>query len=178
MIGEDNSFQLKNYAVSRGELELAQGQPDAAESMLRKTILQEESEAKGAGRENIAYARRDRDLYAALAGVWPPGETGRRHPGSMGAIQVAHPWRPHPCLSRRSARLPGTAGTTRSRSRIRHPDGDLLVGQIVLRDRLLLYRATPDGVIWRQIPSKRSDLLSSSAALAGHERTLDVAGRC
>ncbi len=39
MIGEDDKLP-SSCAVSRGELELAQGQPDAAESMLRKTILQ------------------------------------------------------------------------------------------------------------------------------------------
>lgn len=39
------------------------------------------------------------------------------------------------------------------------------MGQIVLRDRVLLYRARPHKVTWNEIPLQRSDLLAASAAL-------------
>ena len=53
MIGEDNCVQLRNYAAVRGELDLALGHPETAESTLRAAILKEELEARGAGEENI-----------------------------------------------------------------------------------------------------------------------------
>ena len=70
MIGEDNSLQLRKYAAERGELELALGHPESAEPTLRSAILKEELQARGAGAENVVYARENRELYAALAGVW------------------------------------------------------------------------------------------------------------
>ncbi len=166
MVGQDNSFQLRNYAVARGELELAQGHPDAAESLLRKTILQEESEAKGAGRENISYARRDRDLYAELAGVWfAEGRPGvdilalweRYRLRILGEAVPACPGVRLDCL---------VPQVERSLDHVLRPaDGDLLVGQIALRDRVLLYGADGRNVVWKQNPLRRDDLLRSSATL-------------
>jgi tetratricopeptide (TPR) repeat protein len=166
MVGEDNSFQLRNYAVARGELELAQGHPDRSESMLRKTILQEESEAKDAGRENISYARRDRDLYAALAAIW----LAQGRPG----VDILALWERYRLriLGETVPACPGVRldclvpQVERSLDHVLRPaSGDLLVGQIALRDRILLYRADGRNVVWKQNPLRRDDLLRSSATL-------------
>ena len=48
----------------------------------------------------------------------------------------------------------------------RTPTDDLLIGQIVLRDRVLLYRADPtDNVIWSQIRIQQSDVMAAAASL-------------
>ena len=46
------------------------GHPEAAEPALRSAILEEELQARGAGAENVVYARENRELYAVLAAVW------------------------------------------------------------------------------------------------------------
>jgi hypothetical protein len=166
MVGEDNSLQLRNYAVARGELELALGHAESAESTLHAAILKEEFEARGAGQENITIARANRDLYAALAGVW----LAQGRPG----IDVLALW------ERYRLRILGLPVPTcpkdrldclkpqleRALERERAPKGrDWLMGQIVLRDRVLLYRADDHQVQWSQIPLRRDDLLAAAAML-------------
>jgi len=42
MAGERNTYTRRDYAVARGQLELTQGHPEAAESMLRDAVIEEE----------------------------------------------------------------------------------------------------------------------------------------
>ncbi|MDE3188585.1 MAG: CHAT domain-containing protein, partial [Acidobacteriota bacterium] len=166
MVGEDNSLQLRNYAVARGELELALGHAESAESTLHEAVLTEELQARGAGQQNITIARADRDLYAALAGVW----LAQGRPG----IDVLALW------ERYRLRILGLPVPTcpkdrldclkpkleRALEREHSPeDRDWLTGQILLRDRVLLYRAHDRQVTWSQIPLHRDDLLAAAAML-------------
>jgi tetratricopeptide (TPR) repeat protein len=70
MAGQDDFLEQRAYAAARGQLELALGHPETAESMLREAILKEERQARRVGTENIIFAQQNRDLYAVLAGVW------------------------------------------------------------------------------------------------------------
>jgi hypothetical protein len=76
--GERNTYHRRDYAVDYGQLELALGHPEAAESMVRDAVLEDERLAAKGGAENITLAQQDRDLYAILAGLWVaqgrPGE--------------------------------------------------------------------------------------------------------
>ena len=78
LAGEDDFVHRREYAVTRGQLELALGRPDAAESTLRNAILDEERQAVNTGAGNVIVALQNRELYAVLAGVWlaqnRPGE--------------------------------------------------------------------------------------------------------
>ena len=166
MVGQDNSLQLRNYATARGELELALGHPEAAESTLRAAILREELLASGAGKENVVFARENRELYAALAGVWVaenrPGEEilalwERYRLRILGEPVAACAADRLDCLKSQVERALGRefAGD----------GGNRLMGQIVLRDRVLIYRADALHVDWIQAPMQQDDLLTAAASL-------------
>lgn len=166
MEGMDNPLQLENYAVTRGDLELALGHPEKAESTLRAAVLEEERQARGAGRENIIFARQDRDLYATLAGVW----LAEKRPG----IDILALWeryrlrilgQPVPkCAQAKLDCLKPQLESALEREQVPE-DSDWLMGQIVLRDRVLLYRAHAHHVTWSEVPLRKDDVLSAASAL-------------
>ncbi len=166
MVGEDNSLQLKNYAVVLGGLELALGHPRKAESTLRAAILKEELQARGAGQRNIVDARADRDLYAALAGVW----LEEKRPG----MDILALWeryrlrilgRPVPACTNNQLNCLKSQLERALKLEPAHNDQDWLMGQIVLRDRVLLYRAGGQHATWSEVHFLRDDVLATSAAL-------------
>jgi hypothetical protein len=162
MAGESNSYHRRDYAVARGELELAQGRADRAEPLLRNALLEEERLAGKGSAENTLMAQQDRDLYAVLAGVWlAQGRSG------LDALSLWERYRlrilgiPAPvcadqkllCLNPRLAAALGRLGQ------------DQLVGQIVLLDRVLLYRGNGQGVTWTTRSGARDELLQATAQL-------------
>ena len=166
MAGEDNPVQLRSYAVARGELELALQHPQAAESILRAVILRQENEAAGAGAQNTVFAREDRDLYATLAGVWL--QEGRPD------LEILALWERYrlrilglpvkacsgghlDCLKTQLASIFDRWRQSKAR--------ETLVGQIVLRDRVLLYQFDGQRLIWSQQPIHREELLADAASL-------------
>ena len=166
MVGEDNSLQLRNYAVARGELETALGHPHKAESTLRAAILKEELEARGAGQQNIVNAHADRDLYAALAGVW----LAEKRPG-MDILALWERYRlrilgqPVPVCANNQLDCLKSQLERALKLEPTHNDRDWLMGQIVLRDRVLLYRAGRHHATWSEVHFRRDDVLAASAAL-------------
>lgn len=166
LTGEDNWLQLASYATERGELELALGHPEEAETTLRNAVLTEELRDRGSGPSFVLYARQDRDLYAALAGVW----LAEDRPG----IDILALWERYrfrvlgkqvpACENRRLDCL--KIGVGRALDRDFPENGNCrLIGQIVLRDRTLLYIANANKVEWSQKPVGEPDLLSAVALL-------------
>jgi tetratricopeptide (TPR) repeat protein len=166
LAGEDNWSQRATYAAERGELELALGHPEKAESSLRTAILTEELRARGPGPAFVVSARQDRNLYAALAGVW----LAEKRPG----IEILSLW------ERYRMRILGEAAPAchdgrldclrpdieRSLNRRYPASGDRrVIGQIILRDRTLLYRADADQVSWSEVHTRASDLFAAVASL-------------
>jgi hypothetical protein len=165
MAGEDDSIEKRAYAAARGELELEQGHPEEAERMVRDAILEEERQARKVGAANIIFAEQNRDLYAVLAGIWQ----AENRPGTeilalweryrlriLGLPVPACPANGLACLKPKLEQaLKSAPAAAQSR----------LFGQIVLGDRLLLYRADAQGVAWSQIPRRKQDVLASAAAL-------------
>jgi tetratricopeptide (TPR) repeat protein len=158
MAGERNTYPHKEYAVARGQLELVQGHPEAAEPLLRDAIIEEERLAGKADAEGIARAQQDRALYAVLAGVWlAQGRSGeevlalweRYRLRTLGDPVSACPDKGLTCLK---SRLTGALARLGQ---------DRVLGQIVLLDRLLLYRATAQGVTWTSVPMRKEDLLAA-----------------
>jgi tetratricopeptide (TPR) repeat protein len=162
MAGERNTYPRKEYAVARGQLELAQGHPEAAEPLLRDAIIEEERLAGKADAEGIARAQQDRALYAVLAGVWlaqgRPGEEvlalWERYRLRILGIPV------FACLNKGLACL-----TPRLTGALARLGQDRVLGQIVLLDRLLLYRATAQGLVWISVPMHKEDLLAAATPL-------------
>jgi tetratricopeptide (TPR) repeat protein len=162
MDGENNSYHRREYAVARGQLELAEGHPETAERTVRQALLDEERLAGAGGADSIVLAQQDRELYAVLAGVWlAQGRSGedvlalweRYRLRILGEAAPVCPRKGLDCLKPRLGEALGKLGDNR------------LLGQIVLLDRLLLYRATTQGVEWKDVPVGRQDLLAAAAPL-------------
>jgi hypothetical protein len=162
MAGERNAVYLRNYAVARGQLALEQGHPEAAEPLLRNALLEQERLGSSGGPDSIVHAQQNRDLYAVLAAIWlAEGRSGE---------QVLALW------ERYRLRILGVpvaacadAGLdclqTQLNGALNQPQFGLLLGQVVLPDRLLLYRASSSGVQWTQVPVRRDDLLAAADQL-------------
>jgi hypothetical protein len=143
-------------------LELTEGHPETAEPMLREALLEEERLAGTGGADSIVLAQQDRGLYAVLAGVWlaqgRPGEDvlslwERYRLRILGDSAPVCPNKELDCLKPRLAEALARLGN------------DQLLGQIVLLDRLLLYKANANGVVWMQVPVGMDDLLAATASL-------------
>jgi tetratricopeptide (TPR) repeat protein len=164
--GEDNWLQQANYATERGELELALGHPEEAESTLRNAILTEEFRDRGNGPSFVLSARQDRSLYAALTGVW----LAESRPG----MEILALWERYrfrilgkqvpACENQRLDCLKLEVGRTLDRD-FPTNGSRRLVGQIVLRDRTLLYSGDAHQIVWSQKPMREADLLSATALL-------------
>lgn len=162
LAGVDDFFEQRAYAAARGQLELALGHPETAEPMLRNAVLEEERQAQAVGTENIIFAQQNRDLYAVLAGVWQAqGRSGedilalweRYRLRILGKPVPVCPDKGLACLKPQLTSALGRLGN------------DRLLGQVVLLDRTLLYRASAQGVVWTSIPIGKEDLLAVAARL-------------
>jgi CHAT domain-containing protein len=166
MAGMNNPFLERRYAASRGALDLALGHLDEAELLLRESILKEELEARGAGEENVLFARQNRDLYATLAEVWLA-----QHRTAAATLALWERYRlrilgqPVPACPDNGLDCLAPELAEARRRRLTGKDAALL-GQIVLRDRVLLYRMDAQGVAWRQARLEQADVLAAAAALA------------
>ena len=162
MAGQRTGIYLRNYAVARGQLALAQGHPETAEPLLRNALLAQEQAAGAGSAESIVQAQQNRDLYAMLAGVWlAQGRSG---------VQILALWERYRL---RILGIPVAACSdkgldclqTSVAATIKRPGFDHLLGQVVLPDRLLLYQTNPKGVRWTQVPVRREDLLAAAESL-------------
>jgi CHAT domain-containing protein len=162
MTGERNAVYLRDYAVARGQWALEQGHPETAEPLLRDALLEQERLGGKGGAESIVHAQQNRGLYAVLAGVWlAQGRSGE---------QVLALWEryrlrilgiaPAACADRALDCLLAKVETA-----LRRPGFDRLLGQVVLPDRLLLYRVSAQGVEWTQVPVRREDVLEAAERL-------------
>jgi CHAT domain-containing protein/tetratricopeptide (TPR) repeat protein len=159
-----DSWGLRTYAAARGQLELARGHLDTAARTLESEIRSSEGRnVRGGDRETVAeYAGQDHDLYSELAATWlAQGRT----PESVLAL-----WER---FRLRSRGLPITqcqadaldCELPRVQVARRELESDLLVGQIVLLDRVLVYHVDKSGVTWSQKQLRRQDILDAAQTL-------------
>jgi tetratricopeptide (TPR) repeat protein len=162
MEGENNSFHRREYALAHGRLELAQGHPERAESLLREALIEEERLAAKGGAESITFAQQDRAMYAVLAGIWlAQGRPGEDVLALWERYRLRVLGKSVPvCAARGLACLkPDLVGAIQRLGQGR------LLGQIVLFDRVLLYQASAKGIRWTSVPVGKEDLLASTAPL-------------
>ena len=161
LAGDDDFVHRRSYAAARGQLELALGHPETAESLLRSAILREERQAANAGVGNVIFAEQDRDLYAALAAVWLAQQrSGEQVLALWERYRLRILGKPMPACGQDSLDCLQPE-VTKALQRI---GAQTLMGQIVLEDRVLLYRAGPQGVAWTSLPILRDDLLQAAAS--------------
>jgi CHAT domain-containing protein len=164
LANDSDTWALRTYASSRGQLDLARGDLNQAANTLETDIRASEGRNVRSGDRATAaeYAQQDHDLYAELAATWLA--QGRR-PESVLAL-----WER---FRLRSRGLPitqcsnGALDCEEPKLAIaQHRLGSsTLIGQIVLLDRVLVYRADKTGVFWSQKPSNRQDVLDAAQTL-------------
>jgi tetratricopeptide (TPR) repeat protein len=162
MQGQHNTYFERLYAAQRGQLELTLGHPEQVEQILREALFDEEKIAGTLGSATISRAEDDRPLYAVLAGVWQAqGRSGedilalweRYRMRILGISVPICPDKEFTCDKPILIKALGRLGE------------DQLFGQVVLNDRLLLYRASASGVSWTQTPIASSDVLATVESL-------------
>jgi CHAT domain-containing protein len=164
LANDSDTWALRAYASSRGQLDLARGELDQAAITLESDIRASEGRNVRSGDQatEAEYAQQDHDLYAELAATWLA--QGRK-PENVLAL-----WER---FRLRSRGLPitqcrnGALDCEEPRLAIaqRHLGSSMLIGQIVLLDRVLIYRADKNGVVWSQRPRSMQDVLDAAQTL-------------
>jgi len=159
-----DSRGLRTYASARGQLQLARGRLDEAAQTLESEIRTSERGNFHGGDRTTAteYAQLDHDLYAELSATWLA--QGRR-PESILAL-----WERFRLRSRGLpiTKCPGNTLDCEQPRLLAARDrlGDsILIGQIVLLDRVLVYRLDKNGVTWSQKALPRQDILDTAQTL-------------
>ena len=160
-----DTWLLRRYVAVRGQLELEEGHLDRAASMLESSIRSSEGkDVRGGDPETaVEFAELDHDLYAELAATW----LAQGRP----AAHVLALWERFRLRSRglpisqcRQGALdcegPGLTGALANLG-----EDSLLTGQLLLPDRVLVYRADKGGVSWSVRLHPRQDVLDTAATL-------------
>jgi hypothetical protein len=159
MAGESNSDHSRKYAVARGQLELAEGHLERAEPLLRDALIEEEREA---GAEAVVRAQQDRELYAVLAGVWlAQGRSGADVLALWERYRLRILGKPVPICPDDGL----TCLQPKLLSALSRLGPDQVLGEVVLLNRLLLYRANAQGVTWTSVPIYREEVLAAASSL-------------
>jgi len=162
MAGQHNALFDRLYAAERGQLELTLGHPELVEPILRDALVHEETIAGSLGAATISRAQGDRPLYAVLAAVWlAQGRSGEDILALWERYRMRILGIPLPVCADKGF----TCNKPMLMKTLARLGQDQVIGQIVLNDRLLLYRADVDGVAWRQTPVSSSDVLAAVESL-------------
>jgi CHAT domain-containing protein/tetratricopeptide (TPR) repeat protein len=159
-----DNWATRLYVAARGQLDLAHGHLEQAASLIESEIRSSEGKNVLGGDQKTAaeYAEQDHDLYAELAATWlAQGRT------SSSILALWERFR------MRSRGLPITQCSGRSLNcdepRLldaqRNLGDSVLIGQILLLDRVLVYRMDRDNITWTQRPFRRQDVLDTAQIL-------------
>jgi hypothetical protein len=145
-------------AMNRGQLELALGHPDRSQSLLETAIrLSEGSDVRRADTATSAeFGAEDHDAYAELAASWL---AQGRSAESVVALWERFRLRSRglPIAQCRDGAL--DCELPRLLAEQRKLGGSVMMGQIVLLDRVLVYRMDSAGVQWTERRVPRRELL-------------------
>lgn len=164
MANNSDTWLLRRYASVQGQLELSRGQYDAAEHALESDIRSSEGRNVHGGDQATAaeYAQQDHDLYAELAAAWL---AQGRSPESVLAL-----WERFRLRSRGLPITQCRGGALDCEQPLllaeRHRMGSsLLIGQVMLLDRVLIYRMDKNTVSWSKQLVRRQDVLDAARTL-------------
>jgi tetratricopeptide (TPR) repeat protein len=164
MAEDSDTWAVRIYACLRGQLDLAQGKLEDAARFLEADIHANEGKnVRGGDQVTTAeYAQLDHDLYAELAATWL---AQGKSPESILAL-----WER---FRMRSRGLPITqcrqGALDCELPRLKRAQAalgkDVLAGNILLLDRVLLYRMDKDHIVWSLRPLRRQDVLDTAKNL-------------
>ena len=162
--GDSDIWLQRRYDAALGQLDLTRKDYDQARGSLESNIRMSEGKSvRQVDRVVMAeYAEQDHDIYAELAATWLA--LGRS------PISVLGLWERFQMRSR-GLPVPVCAGGAldceeRSLLAEQHRLGsNILIGQILLLDRVLVYRMDNHGVTWTEKPVRRQDVLNAAQTL-------------
>jgi tetratricopeptide (TPR) repeat protein len=157
-------WALRTYAGARGQLALARGDLKGAAYALEQQIHSSEGENVHTGdrTSRAEYGEQDHDLYAELAATWL---AQGRSPESVLALWERFRMRARGLPITQCAQGTWDCEQLRLVEAQHRLGSSVLIGQIVLLDRVLLYRADRYGVTWTVKPMRRQELLDAAQAL-------------
>lgn len=162
--GTSDRWFLFRYAAAVGQLQLSQKNYEAAAQTLESAIRTSEGRnVLGGDRATAAeFAELDQDLYAELAATWL---AQGRSPAAVLAL-----WERFRLRSRGLPILPcpeHALDCEQSSLELaqRKLGNSLLLGQIVLLDRVLVYRMDNQHVTWSEKPVRRQNILDTAQIL-------------
>jgi CHAT domain-containing protein len=157
-------YLRKIDAINRGQLELALGQPNRSAGVLESAIrLSEGSDVRRSDRATSAeFGGQDRDAYAELAASWL---AQGRSPESVLALWERFRLRSRglPITQCRDEAL--DCELPRLLAEQRKLGGSVVIGQIVLLDRVLVFRMDSGSVHWKEKLIPRQRLLDAAQRL-------------
>jgi CHAT domain-containing protein len=164
MANNSDTWYLRRYASVQGQLALSRQHYDVAAQALESDIRSSEGkDVRGGDRATAAeYAQQDHDLYAELAATWL---AQGRSPESVLAL-----WERFRLRSRGLpiAQCHGDALDCEQPLLLaeQHRLGSsLLIGQVMLLDRMLIYRVDRNTVSWSEKAVRRRDILDAAQTL-------------
>ena len=159
-----DDWTLRPYVAAQGMLELKLGHFDQAARILESEIRNSEGSdvRRGDKATNAEFAQLDHELYAELAATWLA--QGRSPESVLGLWER---------FRLRSRGLPITqclrGALDCEQPRVAAARGDLednlLIGQIILLDRVLVYRVDSKGVSWSSSVCQRQEVLDAAKTL-------------
>jgi len=159
-----DSWGVRTYAATRGQLQIARGRVDEAAQTLEAEIRSSEGRnVSGSDRATAAeYAQLDHDLYAELAAVWL---TQGRPSENVLALWERFRMRSRGLQISQSNTGALDCEQPRLAKALRMLGNNLLIGQVLLLDRVLIYRVDRSGIKWSQRSLRRQDVLDSAQTL-------------
>jgi len=164
LTNDSDTWAIRKLAAAIGQLQLSRKNYDQAAQVLESDIRSSEGkDVRGGDRATAAeYAEQDHDLYAELAATW----LAQGRP----AARVLALWER---FRMRSRGLPIAACPEHALDCEQMPllaeqqrlGNSVLVGQMVLLDRILTYRMDKNGVTWNEKPRRRQDVLDTAQIL-------------
>lgn len=151
---------LHLFAETSGQLKLEQKDYAQAEKYLESEIHRNEDRDRvnEASVAQAEFAEQDHDLYAELAATW----LAQGRP----AEDVLALWERFRMRSHAQPVIPCAGellhcGSFQLAAALRRLGNNVLLGQIILLDRVLIYRADRNGVTWKEQYIQQQDLLGS-----------------
>ncbi len=159
-----DNWGLHTFAGAQGLLALDQGDLESAARILETQILRNEgSSPSGADAAQAAsYAQLDHDLYAELAATWL---AQGRPADTILALWEHFRLRSRGLASDKCSRTNLDCDRERLLGLQRQLGSNVVVGQIVLLDRVLIYRMDGTGIQWTQKACRRQELMAAVANL-------------
>jgi tetratricopeptide (TPR) repeat protein len=164
LTADSDAWMTRMYSAAEGQLELSENHFEEAAALLESDIHDNEGRHSTRIAQSTAaeYGSLDHDLYAELAAVWlAQGRPATSVLAMWERFRLRSHGLPFPECPNRELDC-GVRQLVEAQHRL---GSDLVTGQIVLLDRVLVYRMDRNEVIWSQTMLRRQEILDAARNL-------------